>query len=225
MFVFELFLVADQFGQSDIKATYLFESYGSYETEGVLLVNNTQCWYSRKEKKNTIVTEKGYEYYHYKNYLDWYYDMADKTIVQTRDTQKFPDLIARWQANMEWEITEETGVIAGYKVQKAITKPLYEDYYPFTYGNAVAWFTTEIPVSVGPEGYYGLPGLIVRLEYSGMGIYKCTLQDIEFTTTEKWQVPAMDRKIKVTQVEIYNLGKIDQKWFKQQRKLLRKSEE
>lgn len=30
--------------------------------------------------------------------------------------------------------------------------------------DVVAWFTPEIPVSFGPLGYYGLPGLIVELD-------------------------------------------------------------
>ncbi len=221
LLVIYIFCSYPLFGQKDLKATYVFESYGSYETIGVLLVKGAACWYSRKEEKNTEVTEKGYEFYHYKNHLDWYYDLASKTIVQTRDSYRFPYLIAQWQAGMEWEITEETAEIAGYKVQKATTSPLYEDHDPFIYGEAIAWFTTEIPISAGPEGYYGLPGLIVKLEYSGIGIYKCTLQNVKFDTVESWQVPTLPGKIEVTKNEIYNLGTIDKKWLKQQKKALR----
>lgn len=49
--------------------------------------------------------------------------------------------------------------IAGYKVQKAVTQShdlsgresVWDD------GDAIAWFTTEIPISSGPGWYYGLP--------------------------------------------------------------------
>lgn len=224
IFILWLLVSIDIFAQNNIEATYIFESYGTYKTTGVLKIKEEKCHYSRKEENKTEKTDEGYEFYHYKDYIDWYYDMADKTIVQTRDTQKLPGLIARWQADMEWKITEEVGEIAGYKVQKAITTPLFEDSYPFIYGNAVAWFTTEIPVGVGPEGYYGLPGLIIKLEYSGMGVFSCTLKNLTFKEIEPLNLPINNGKVEVSKNKIYNLGNIDKKWFKKQKKQLKRND-
>ncbi len=57
---------------------------------------------------------------------------------------------------MNWEISNETKDIAGYKSQKAISR--WHNYL-FT-----AWFTNEIPINAGPERFDGLPGLILRVE-------------------------------------------------------------
>jgi len=56
----------------------------------------------------------------------------------------------------EWKILPEKEKVGGYNTQKATTN----------YGGRswTAWFTTEIPFQDGPYKFYGLPGLIVKLE-------------------------------------------------------------
>jgi GLPGLI family protein len=55
--------------------------------------------------------------------------------------------------NWNWEITEETKIIEGFKCKKAIS-----NWHNF---ESTAWFTEDISISIGPEKYDGLPGLIL----------------------------------------------------------------
>lgn len=64
-------------------------------------------------------------------------------------------LIKETLKKYSWNITTETKEIFGKKCTKAILKDN---------SSIVAWFTTEIPISFGPIGYYGLPGLILQME-------------------------------------------------------------
>ncbi|UPQ76719.1 GLPGLI family protein [Chryseobacterium nepalense] len=56
----------------------------------------------------------------------------------------------------EWKILPEKQKIGSYNAQKATT----------SYGGRewIAWFSTDIPFQDGPYKFYGLPGLIVKLE-------------------------------------------------------------
>lgn len=56
----------------------------------------------------------------------------------------------------EWKILSDKQKIGEYNTQKATT----------TYGGRewIAWFSTDIPFQDGPYKFYGLPGLIVKLE-------------------------------------------------------------
>jgi GLPGLI family protein len=56
----------------------------------------------------------------------------------------------------DWRITDETREIAGFECRKAVTK-ICDSVY------VVAFYTDQIPVSVGPENFSGLPGLILGL--------------------------------------------------------------
>ena len=58
-----------------------------------------------------------------------------------------------------WKIGTEKRQIAGRTCTKA-TLEGDED-------GVVAWFSAETPIPSGPMGYWGLPGLIVRLEQTG----------------------------------------------------------
>jgi GLPGLI family protein len=55
-----------------------------------------------------------------------------------------------------WKITSNLKSILGYNCQEAIS----ED----TLRKTIAWFTTSIPVSTGPAGFGGLPGLILQID-------------------------------------------------------------
>ena len=56
---------------------------------------------------------------------------------------------------LEWRLTGEAAEFLGYPCQKAVAT---RDSV-----TVEAWFTPQIPVSVGPEAYGGLPGLILVL--------------------------------------------------------------
>jgi GLPGLI family protein len=57
---------------------------------------------------------------------------------------------------LEWKILPDQQKIGEYKVQKATTSFGGRDW--------TAWFTTDIPIQDGPYVFYGLPGLIVKIE-------------------------------------------------------------
>lgn len=59
---------------------------------------------------------------------------------------------------LDWKILQETTTISNYNCQKAEVK----------YGDRIwtAWFTKDISIQEGPYYFYGLPGLILRIEDS-----------------------------------------------------------
>lgn len=75
---------------------------------------------------------------------------------------------------MNWIIDNETSTYNGYKVQKARLE--------FGGRNWTAWFSEDINLSDGPYKFYGLPGLILKLEdeigdYKFSFIKKITIND------------------------------------------------
>ena len=77
----------------------------------------------------------------------------------------------------EWVLSEETKKIGNYTAQKASFTKIV-DSRRFSTGmtemenvkdtlQVTVWFTPEIPVSHGPEYYFGLPGLILEVQNQG----------------------------------------------------------
>jgi GLPGLI family protein len=77
----------------------------------------------------------------------------------------------------EWVLSEETKKVGNYTVQKASFTKIV-DSKRFSTGmtemenvkdtlQVTVWFTLEIPVSHGPENYFGLPGLILEVQNQG----------------------------------------------------------
>ena len=57
---------------------------------------------------------------------------------------------------LDWKIESSKDKILGYNVQKATTY--------FQGRKWIAWFTNEIPIQDGPYRFFGLPGLILKIE-------------------------------------------------------------
>ncbi|MBK9223271.1 MAG: GLPGLI family protein [Saprospiraceae bacterium] len=57
----------------------------------------------------------------------------------------------------KWKLTDDQKMILGYPCQKAILMDTTLD--------VVAWFTPQIPIHIGPNGFTNLPGVILRIEF------------------------------------------------------------
>jgi len=67
----------------------------------------------------------------------------------------------------------------------------------------VAWFTAAIPVSDGPEGYYGLPGMILELEINN-GTATISTSKITLSLEEKIVLPKQKGKANTLDLITYN---------------------
>mgnify|MGYP003575367322 CR=1 FL=1 len=92
----------------------------------------------------------------------------------------------------EWKILPDKQKIGEYNAQKATTK----------YGGRewTAWFSTDLPFQDGPYKFYGLPGLIVKIE-DKTGSHSLTLvgnKTIQTTTEKEVNLPQG--------VQLYGMG-------------------
>ncbi|MCG2612961.1 GLPGLI family protein [Terrimonas sp. NA20] len=84
-----------------------------------------------------------------------------------------------------WKLTEETKTILNHLCRKAVSERMGKrNMMTMENGqmirkevddtiSVIAWFTTDIPVAIGPETYGQLPGLVLELEMNrGRTIYK-----------------------------------------------------
>jgi len=106
-----------------------------------------------------------------------YKNIADQAFEQEQEMMGKEFLIKDILEPAEWELTGESKKIGNYTAQKATYSKII-DSQRFSTGmtemesvkdtvNITAWFTPEIPVSHGPENYFGLPGLILEVQNQG----------------------------------------------------------
>lgn len=89
-----------------------------------------------------------FSYKIYKTYpsmTEMYVDRISRNLFAYEETIKF-----------DWKILSDKEKIGEYNTQKATTE--------FGGRTWTAWFTTDIPFQDGPYKFYGLPGLIVKIE-------------------------------------------------------------
>ncbi|MFM7628852.1 MAG: GLPGLI family protein [Algoriphagus sp.] len=106
-----------------------------------------------------------------------YKNIADQSYVQEQEMMGKEYLIQDKLEAPEWELSEETKKVGNYTAQKASFTRII-DAKRFSTGmtemenvkdtlQVTVWFTPEIPVSHGPENYFGLPGLILEVQNQG----------------------------------------------------------
>lgn len=91
---------------------------------------------------------------------------------------------------IEWKMTSEMKMIAGYQCMKAT---YMRDTIPI-----IAWFTPQIPISVGPDLYRGLPGLVLAVD-SNDGQRTITAQSVDLrplNAEESIEAPKKGKKVK-----------------------------
>lgn len=94
-----------------------------------------------------------------------YKNFENNILLTGREIQKKAYLTQADFTESNWKIQKETAVIAGMECKRA-TRTMEA-----TGIELEAWFTPEIPLHDGPAGYYGLPGLILKVESPNNTIY------------------------------------------------------
>ncbi len=106
-----------------------------------------------------------------------YKNIADQSYLEEQDMMGKAYLVKDMLEPAEWELSEETKKVGNYTVQKASYTRIV-DSKQFSTGmtemenvkdtiQVTVWFAPEIPVSHGPENYFGLPGLILEVQNQG----------------------------------------------------------
>jgi GLPGLI family protein len=117
---------------------------------------------------------------------DGLYQITDRNTNILYSNARFSNrfLYKETPTKIQWEITNTIKKMEGLTVQKATTK--------FRGRNYVAWFTPEIPVSLGPWKLNGLPGLILEA-YDTNKEMLFLFKKIEYPYKNKIKFPSIKR--------------------------------
>ncbi|WP_272151675.1 GLPGLI family protein [Tenacibaculum aiptasiae] len=137
-----------------------------------------------------------------------YKNIADKRYVNKTEISGKRFLIKDKLEDYGWEMTSETKNIGNYTCYKAVRKR-EETRTSFTMTDGkreekkdkvtvttVAWYTPQIPLSNGPEQFWGLPGLILEIQDGKLTIV-CT--EIVMNSSDKIDIKEPTKGKKVTQ--------------------------
>lgn len=159
-----------------------------------------------------------------------YRNIAENLYLEETNLMSKPFLVKDELKNFEWELTNETKKIGEYTVQKAqYTKVTIRKM--MTFGNGVAegdgepkvitdsvkveaWFTSQIPVSHGPDDYWGLPGLILELK-DGRKTYLCTKVILNPEDGVEIKKPRKGKKVtreEYTEIQMEKLKEMQEKY-------------
>lgn len=96
----------------------------------------------------------------------YYTDFANKKVIHQNGFMGKDFLIKSDLTPVKWKISNDRIKYLGYVCQKAtMTKvgPEKDEQGELVRQDVVAWFTTEIPVPIGPESYNQLPGAVLMV--------------------------------------------------------------
>lgn len=150
-----------------------------------------------------------------------YKNAKEGTMIEATEFFGKRFLITEEMKQPQWQLGSETKKIGRYTAYKATMTKVNNDFdwrsmrrrNDEKKGSAktkteekekmelvTAWYTPEIPVSTGPDEYYGLPGLILELNV-GRTTMLCT--EVVLNPSEKVEIKAPSKGDKVTREE-YN---------------------
>jgi GLPGLI family protein len=130
-----------------------------------------------------------------------FFDDSRKIILHQREFAGSNYIIKKNTIN--WILTKDTLKIDNYLCYKATTTYTIENTKGKHKIEVIAWYTPEISLPYGPDGYGGLPGLILQLNHNGI---ITSLKKIEFLKNDKTTDIELPKKgEKVSEDEFNNI--------------------
>lgn len=143
-----------EIGKNTSKYYSALKAYGDSLREA-----DTKSGELTRENIHIMITQKNYygsksSVVIYNTYPKNYCTVRGKVVI---NAYQYKDTI-----NIKWKLTSDTMRMIGYVCNKATAN--------FRGRNYTAWFTPEIPIPLGPYKFFGLPGLVLKVNDSE-GIY------------------------------------------------------
>ncbi|MCB0704925.1 MAG: GLPGLI family protein [Saprospiraceae bacterium] len=125
-----------------------------------------------------------------------YINRPEKLVLRAEDMMGKKFLVVGERQNMQWKILPNTREILGYQCQEA---SIEMDSTVFT-----AWFSPQIPFSIGPGEFYGLPGAILAVSTdNGDEKINITAEEIDFANYDNEIVrPEKGKKVSQEEFEV-----------------------
>lgn len=123
----------------------------------------------------------------------FYKDIDAKKYVTQKDMFGKQFLINDQLKDLNWQNTDEVKTIGKYLCFKAtatLPKVNTED----TETTVTAWYTIEVPISSGPELFWGLPGLILELHTPDI-VYLCSKIELNLKDSITINAPKKGKKV------------------------------
>jgi GLPGLI family protein len=187
------------------------------EKQYVLTFNKTECLYEEEQKLNKPSGSSGGMSIMVK------LATAGKKYISVKDKKSIIEdeifgkefLIEEPLEKPEWKLINETKKIGDYTCYKAelvipVSDKLKAEYEDFLKNEekkpalfkmekpedllVTAWYTPEVPVSFGPDNYWGLPGLILEVN-DGLSVILCSKVVVNSKEKLKIKQPSTGEKI------------------------------
>lgn len=199
----------------------------SFINEKRLLFTSKEAIYLPVEKEETPEANQGRSFRMMRSFRGsgiLYQDLVNNDALEQKEfmTRQFLIQGEEDEEKPKWKMTTEQKEILGYKCQKAILIPPKKDTtqqenkdrrgWGNTESTTEAWFTMQIPVSVGPEKYKGLPGTILELKNDfknrrGGGTRTITATKVDLRALEGNEIEKPSKGKKVTREEFREIVK------------------
>ncbi len=139
-----------------------------------------------------------------RNENEYYTNFSESKSIDRREFFGKEFLIEGERKTIKWKITADQKQVGSYLCQKAVFKDSTE--------NLVVWFTPMIPVSSGPDNYFGLPGLILHVDIDD-GSRTITALDIQLKELPEKTIvkTSKGKKISSEEFEILQEEKIKER--------------
>lgn len=196
------------------------------EKQYLLLFNKTECLYEEQQKLDKPEASNGMS-------VSISFSSAGKKYLNVKDKNSIVEdnifgkefLIVEPLIKPEWRLIGETKKIGDYDCFKAelvipVSEKQKKEYEEFLKNEekkpalfkmekpedkvVTAWYTPEIPVSFGPDNYWGLPGLILEVN-DGDNMLLCS--KVVLNTKEKTKIKAPNTGEKVNQKKFDEIQK------------------
>lgn len=141
-----------------------------------------------------------------------YCDLNKEKVVEQLDFMMRKFILESEKTSPKWKLGTEMKKIQGYVCMNAEAIIVRDSLRTDT---ALVWYSPQIPISVGPEKYYGLPGAVLAVELNGET--KLLATSIELIIPDKEKITKPSDGKKVSQKELDQIVKEKVEEFKQMR--------